>query len=149
MENLNSPSLIWFILGFVLLILEFLVPGLILVFFGAAAWILALILLFADLSLDIQIILFLVLSLSSVSLLRKYIRRKSGNPSIEQYSLETEILGKTAKAETAIPVQGTGRVFLNGTSWMAVNQGEEEIAAHQEVVVKGWRSITLLVERKK
>ncbi len=146
MEILSSPSLIWFIIGFVLLILEFVVPGLILVFFGGAAWLLALILLFADLSLNWQIFLFLVFSFTSVSLLRKYIRKKS-RP-VQDYSLETDILGKTARAETSMAPNTTGRVYLNGTSWMAINQGNQDIAAQQEVIVKGIRSITLLVERK-
>ena len=41
-------AVIWFIIGFVLFLLEFVVPGLILFFFAAGAWIVALLCLFFE-----------------------------------------------------------------------------------------------------
>lgn len=148
MEILNNPYLIWFIIGFILLILEFIVPGLILVFFGSAAWIVALLLLVFDLSLNVQLLLFLVFSFAGVFLLRKYIRKKPVKPGSRDYSLEEEIIGRTGRAETNMAPQESGRVFLNGTSWMAINQGDKPIAAKQDVIVRGLKSITLMVELK-
>jgi membrane protein implicated in regulation of membrane protease activity len=37
-----TPELVWFICGAVLVLLEFVVPGVVLVFFGLGAWIVAL-----------------------------------------------------------------------------------------------------------
>ena len=73
MENLLSAAVIWFIIGFILFILEFVVPGLILFFFGLGAWVVALVSLFYDLSLNEQLIIFVITSVLSILLLRKWI----------------------------------------------------------------------------
>ena len=34
-----SPEIIWFVIGFVLILVEFAIPGLIVIFFGLGAWV--------------------------------------------------------------------------------------------------------------
>ena len=62
MENfkeLLKPELIWFIAGLIMLLAEFAMPGLIIFFFGVGAWLVALICLFIDISINIQLIILL------------------------------------------------------------------------------------------
>jgi len=69
MDNINEwikPVVVWFLIGLVLLILEFLMPGVIFFFFGIGAWITAIITLFTDVSFNTQLAIFII---SSVMLL--------------------------------------------------------------------------------
>jgi membrane protein implicated in regulation of membrane protease activity len=36
-----SPIIIWFVVGLVLILMEFVIPGLVIVFFGLGAWVAA------------------------------------------------------------------------------------------------------------
>ena len=62
METLKEflkPEVIWFLIGIALLVMEFLLPGLIVAFFGAGACVVALICLLTDISLNAQLIIFI------------------------------------------------------------------------------------------
>ena len=76
MENLPEwlkPELIWFIIGLICLLLEFAAPGFIIGFFGIGAWIVAGTLLFFDISLTTQLLLFIIASVLLTVFLRKWI----------------------------------------------------------------------------
>ena len=60
LSNLNIP-LIWFILGLVLLLGEFVMPGLVIFFFGIGAWVVAILTIFFDISINLQLIIYLLL----------------------------------------------------------------------------------------
>ena len=106
---LNAPA-IWFVVGFAFFLLEFAVPGFILFFFGIGAWIVSLITLFSDFSLNTQLIIFLISSTITVVIFRNWVKKKLGHISLSKYVLEDEIIGKTAKAETPIIPGEGGRV---------------------------------------
>lgn len=140
-----SPAAIWFIVGFVLLILEFALPGLIIFFFGIGAWIVALACLFTDLSFNNQLILFMVSSLLSVLLLRKSLRKMLMSRKLPGGLLEDEFIGKTAKAETAISPGNNGKIAFKGSSWQA--SSTEIIAPGENVIITGNESIVLTVKK--
>ena len=140
-----SPAAIWFIVGFVLLILEFALPGLIIFFFGIGAWIVALACLFTDLSFNNQLILFMVSSLLSVLLLRKSLRKMLMSRKLPCGLLEDEFIGKTAKAETAISPGNNGKIAFKGSSWQA--SSTEIIAPGENVIITGNESIVLTVKK--
>lgn len=48
---LKEPAMVWFLIGLVLIVSEFAVPGLVIIFFGLGAWATALALLAIDMSL--------------------------------------------------------------------------------------------------
>ncbi len=117
-----SPALLWFIAGLVLVLLEFGAPGLILFFFAAGAWVVSLICLFADISLNVQLSVFLIVSILLLILLRKrlssifmgsLIKRGAANPEMEEYVGQRAVV--TSKIEPNLP----GKVEFRGSLWNA------------------------------
>ena len=72
----SRPELIWFIVGLLLFLLELVLPGFVIFFFGVGAWITALLCLIADPGFNLQAIVFAVTSVISLLLLRKMIQKK-------------------------------------------------------------------------
>jgi membrane protein implicated in regulation of membrane protease activity len=145
-----KPELIWFLIGLVLMLLEFVLPGFIIFFFGVGAWIVALICLFADISINVQLILFLVASVLLLLSLRKWMRgvfvghKKFGRPSDDDQS---EFTGKKAVVTRTIhPVMG-GKVELHGTSWNAETDGDEPLEEGTAVEITGKHGLTLKVRK--
>ena len=144
MENFLTAAVIWIIIGFVLFLLEFVIPGLILFFFAVGAWIVAILCLFLDMSINAQLIIFLVSSVASILLLRKALSRillKRKHPS---ELLEDEFLGKIAKAETDISPGNNGKIDFKGTTWQAAS--EDTIEKGDNVIIVGNESILLHVK---
>jgi len=54
MEILSDPAVIWFLIGLGLLLLELVLPGLVILFFGAGAWVTALACVLHDFNLNWQ-----------------------------------------------------------------------------------------------
>lgn len=145
-----KPEVIWFLIGLVLMLLEFVLPGFIVFFFGVGAWIVALICLFADVSINVQLILFLVASVLLLVSLRRWMRgifvgyKKYGRASDDDMS---EFIGKKAVATRRIdPILG-GKVELHGTSWSAETDGDEPIEEGTPVEITGKHDLTLKVRK--
>lgn len=146
-EILTHAAVVWFIIGFVFFIFEFVVPGLILFFFGVGAWIVAVLCLFLDLPVNTQLIVFVISAVLSILLLRKWTRKMLyGKPESKEL-LEDEFLGKIAIAETAISAGSNGKVDFKGTSWPAASK--DTIQAGENVVITGNDSILLWVKSTK
>jgi len=142
----NSP-VIWFIMGFVFFLLEFVFPGFILFFFGLGAWVVAVVLIFTDLTLNMQIVLFLGASVLSVMLLRKWLKQKFGMYTPPGRELPDEFIGKTAVAATPISPGRQGKVQFRGTTWNAAST--DTITEGEEVTITGYESILLYVKSSK
>ena len=98
MEGLNEwlkPEIIWFLIGLVLLVLEFSAPGLIIAFFGVGAWVVALVTLFIDISLTTQLIIFLVTSVLMLVFLRKYLQKVFKLDSIKDQNEQEDMRSRT------------------------------------------------------
>jgi membrane protein implicated in regulation of membrane protease activity len=147
MDILMQAAVIWFIIGFILFVLEFIVPGLILFFFAVGAWIVALLSLFIDLSINTQLIIFVISSVLSILLLRKWVKKILYGTKRSTELLEDEFLGKTARAETAISPGKNGKVDFKGTSWQAAS--EDFIEKGENVIITGNESILLIVKSTK
>lgn len=145
MDEFRNISVLWFVIGFVFFLLEFVVPGFILFFFGVAAWVVALLTLVFDIGLNAQLIIFLGTALLTVALLRKWLSNKIGMYREGPRVLEEEYVGKTALAETAIAPGKNGKVEFRGTSWDA--SSEDYIEAGQSVLIIETRSIILIVKQ--
>ena len=65
LKNFLEPEILWFIAGLIMLLLEFAMPGLIIAFFGVGAWIVAVLCLFMDISLNMQLTVFLFSSINN------------------------------------------------------------------------------------
>ena len=147
MEGLNEwlkPEIIWFLIGLVLLVLEFSAPGLISAFFGVGAWVVALVAYFFDISITTQLVIFLLTSILMLIFLRKSLKKVFKLESIEDQNELEDFLGHTAQVTEKIAPNRPGKVELNGTSWEAECQAE--VAKGQTVKIVGRRSITFIVE---
>lgn len=135
-----SPSLIWFLVGVVFLILELFVPGFILIFFTAGCWIVALTVWLTDISLSLQMLIFSVSSLALLFSLRKYSMRifkgTSRNDFDDRY-VDSKI-GKIAIVTKAITPKVPGEVKVMGSFWRAVSN--ISIEEGQSVIITDQKS---------
>ena len=143
MENFNNAAVIWFILGFILFLLEFVLPGLIIFFFAVGAWIVGILLLFFDLSLNYQLLIFLLSSVLSILLFRKTLKRIMWSRR-NSSEIEDEFKGKLGIAETFIGPGKNGKVAFKGTVWDA--RSEDSIEKGETVSIVGNDSILLIVK---
>jgi membrane protein implicated in regulation of membrane protease activity len=147
MDIFMHTAVVWFLIGFILFILEFVVPGVILFFFGVGAWVVALLTLFFDISINFQLIIFLLTSVLTIFLLRDWVKRMLYGKNRSKELLEDEFLGKIAVAETAIAPGRNGKVDFKGTSWQAAS--DDSIEAGENVIIIGNESILLIVQSTK
>jgi membrane protein implicated in regulation of membrane protease activity len=146
MHSFSNPAVLWFIVGFVFFILEFAIPGFILFFFAVGAWIVALLSLIFDLSINVQLLIFLGSSLVTILLFRNWVKKMIWTKK-QSTELEDEFLGKTGIAETYIGPNQDGKVDFKGTSWNA--RSEDIIEKGENVTIIGNESILLIVKSKK
>lgn len=146
MKGFENAAVLWFVAGFVLLLLEFVLPGLILFFFGVGAWIVAILSLFFDFSLNAQIIIFLSASLITTLLFRRTMKNFLWSRR-QNSEIEDELIGKTGIAESLIAPGHNGKISFKGTSWDA--SSEDTIQPGENVIITGNDSILLLVKSTK
>jgi len=141
----SQPYIVWFIIGLILLLLEFAIPGLVVLFFGLGAWITALVTLIADPGINLQLILFISSSVLSLLLLRKYFKKIFyGNVEDSNEDAAEELIGKVVEVTQTISKNKNGKVLFKGAAWSA--KSEEEIKKGESAEIIGKDSITLLVK---
>lgn len=144
----SKPELVWFIIGLVLFLLELVLPGFVIFFFGVGAWITALLCLIANPGINLQAIVFGVTSILSLLLLRRMIQKRFFYTREElSREVEDEFTGREAVAITDIEPGDTGKVEFKGTSWKA--ESAESIVSGQTVIIKSKENFKLFVEPKK
>ncbi len=143
-------DMIWAIVGIVLIFLEFYIPGLVIIFFGAGALVTAL---FAfvignTFSLQFQLLTFIVTSILSLVLLRKYMKKiftgKMENESdSENFNIE---IGRIVPVVEYIQHgEIGGKVKYQGTIWSA--ESDKSIPPGESVEITGSRNLTLIVKK--
>ena len=144
MDILSDPAVIWFLIGLGLLLLELVLPGLVILFFGAGAWVTALACVIHDFSLNWQILIFLLASLLGLVLLRKYLKRRFFERKSEEVEDQLEeFLGRKARAVEDFK-GGRGKVEFKGTQWSA--RCEEKVRKNQWVTIVKKDSLILDVK---
>jgi membrane protein implicated in regulation of membrane protease activity len=130
-------ALFWLIIGAVLCLMELFLPtAFVESTLGVSAFVVALVALVLP-SFNLQIGLWIVLSLIFIFLLRRFVPKRT--PYVLQDSTE-------ARTTTAIAPGETGRVLYEGNSWQARCDDEwATIAANQPVVVVRRKGNTLYV----
>lgn len=142
-----KPELIWFLVGIVLLLMEFVMPGLIIAFFGFGACVVALVCLLTDISLNAQLIIFIGSSVLSLLCLRKWLRGIFLGHTTSKQNLKEDIkefLGQKVVVKKKITPNIGGKVEFHGTNWRA--EADEEIAAGTVVEIIGKDNLTLKVK---
>jgi inner membrane protein len=144
----SKPELFWFILGLGLFLLELVMPGFIIFFFGLGAWITALVCLIAQPGVNLQIIIFAISSVLLLFALRRIIQNKFLNSKgTHTDDVDDEFTGKEALAKSDFGGIINGKVEFKGTSWTA--ESTSEIHEGQRVIIIEKDSFKLIVEPKK
>jgi membrane protein implicated in regulation of membrane protease activity len=132
-----SASLTWFLIGVVFLFAELAMPGLILIFFCFGSWIVTLMLLFSEVSVQVQLVVFLLASLVLLFTLRKVFMRtfegrlKDG----ADKELSDRAVGRQALVTTAIRPAAPGEIKFRGSFWRAA--ADVDIPEGATVVIEG------------
>jgi inner membrane protein len=147
LKEFLKPELIWFLIGLLLLLAEFAIPGLIVLFFGVGAWIVAVTCLVAAPSLNVQLGIFIGSSILSLVLLRRWLKgmfmgHVTGTQDLNEDL--NEFVGERAMVMQAITGKQPGKVELHGTNWKAEADAEIPEGAVVEVVAKN--NLTLKVK---
>ena len=144
MDWLNgNDHWVWLTLGLVLAGLEMLIPGVYLIWLAAAAIITGVLAVGLDLSLPVQIIDFVFLSLIVAFSAKRFL----GERPIESSDPLMNRRGARLVGETALVVQaiehGSGRIRLGDSEWIAHGPN---VAAGERVRISGSEGAILLVE---
>ena len=145
-DTIGLTSFIWIITGIALTILEFVIPGVITIFFGFGALLTGILSVFLDIPLNGQIVIFLGSSVLSLIFFRKYLKsifvgHKRDNPDPTRNI--SEHVGKKVIARSKISPNKRGTVLYNGTVWEA--ESVEDIEEGETVQIIGLDSIVLKV----
>lgn len=133
----------WLILAAILFAMETVLPGVFLVWFGAAAAIVGILLFFVDIGWELQLVIFSAAAVISVVLMRGYgafLQGESDEPNLNERG--AQLVGRTVVVDTAIR-GGRGRVRVGDGLWLAEGPDMEHGASARVVGVNG---TTLVVE---
>ena len=144
---LSRPELLWFLLGLVLFLMELVIPGFFIFFFGLGAWVTALVCLIGEPGTNLQILIFAVVSVLSLIALRKMIQRKFFySKGSESEEVEDEFTGKEALVTGDFSTDNNGKVEFKGTTWKA--ESNAPLKSGQTVIIIKKDSFKLIVEPK-
>ncbi len=135
----------WWIAGVALAAVEIVAPSFVFLWLGIAAGVTGLVLfVLPGTSVEIQLLIFAVVSVVSVGASRAYLRRRpieSDDPTLNRRA--ERYIGRTFALENAIE-HGRGKVRVADTLWRVMG---EDMAAGISVRVTGVEGVTLVVER--
>lgn len=142
-----SPAVIWFITGIVLLVFEIILPGFFLFFFGIGAWIVGIMCLIFDFSIELQLLVFSVSSVILLISLRKYLKRTfigkiAGE---DEKIILDDYAGSRGKVIEDINPPERGKVEVHGVKWNA--ESNVPIKAGETVEVVNKNNLTLIVKQ--
>jgi membrane protein implicated in regulation of membrane protease activity len=138
MPEQPSYELIWFFFGLVLMLMELVLPGFIIIFFGIGAWCIAILLWIGiEISFSTQLAVFLVASIALLFVFRKYGSKyfKGKVKAADADSIDSVKGDRVVVISDIHPGMG-GKVEFNGTIWNAESA---------ELLTKG--TIAEIVER--
>ena len=132
----------WWIVAAALFILELLVPGVFFLWLGAAAMIVGGLALFVDMSWQLQVATFAVLSVVTLVVSRRYFAPRSAgtdhpnlNKRVQQYVGQVYLLDEPI-------VNGRGALKIGDSIWRITGP---DLAAGRKVVVTGAEGVILIV----
>lgn len=134
-DTLITAWLIWFVAGIALAFLELQIPAFIIVFFGLGCWVVAGALLIWQLSLTQQFLLFIVATILSIVLLRKWLMKIFRGRFADQSEMGFDDFPKGVHVPVMqrITPEVNGRIQFRGTLWDAA--AEEAIEKDETVEI--------------
>lgn len=137
----------WFIAGVMLIVAEFVVPGVFICFFGvgailtgAAVW------LFPSLPLTTQIAMFTVLSVGFLIVCRRFMPKSfRGSSEVDHSDIENDdIVGAEVVVVEAIAPDAPGKVEFRGSQWSA--RADRAIAVGERASIVRRHNLTLYLK---
>lgn len=138
----------WLCLGIVLAVSEFVVPGFVIIFFGAGAIVTGVLkLIFSEMSDGVAVLIFALASLASLLLFRKtWVGGKvvrDGNTK-DTGDIDESCVGRKVVVVEAISPDCAGKVELNGVFWSA--ESDSVLSAGANAVVTSRKGLVLTVK---
>ncbi len=147
-NNLLTPEFIWCVIGIALLITEFAMPGFVIFFFGVGALFVALLCVFTNaISINMQLIIFLVSSIVFLIVLRKWFTTifKGFFSSKDKMPLNREsYIGEKATVIEKITPLKKGRIEFHGSTWYA--EADVDLEVNTQVVIIEQDNLTFKVK---
>ena len=144
-----QPYLYWIIMGIILLIMEFFIPGFIIFFFGIGAIVTG-VLAYLHIvnSFSVQLFVFLCTSILTLILLRKTLKTTFLGKNFDKSEKYSNIeIGREVEVVNNISPHKPGTVKYQGSLWSA--KSETELKKGEIVKIKDYDGITLIVEKIK
>ena len=116
-----ETAILWIIIGIVVIILDVITSSFLFVWFSVGA-LAAMIASLMGASFGIQIIIFLVVSIITISIGYPWARKKFKSTITRTPLMEEEYIGKILKAEEDI--EEIGKAKLGGVYWRVINKGK-------------------------
>jgi len=148
LKDMLRPEIIWLLVGLGLMFLELMLPGLIVLFFGLGAMIVAAVCFFAEITINQQLGLFIVSSLVMLVVLRRLLRKVFMGHVHATSGPEgnlNEFIGERGIVKQTINAKRPGKIEFHGSDWAAVADGTIEAGAAVEIT--GRENITLKVKQ--
>ena len=147
LADLLKPQYLWIVVGFAFLIMETAMPGLITGFFGLGAILVGVLCWFVDLSLNAQLLIFVVSSVVFLVTLRKSFLKLFGlatGKARDNEDIMDDFIGQRAVVLNEINPTKNGKVEFHGSTWAAA--ADEKIAKGTAVEIVDKANITLKVK---
>jgi len=144
-----SMNIIWLLAGIGFIFLEFIIPGLVIAFFGVGAIITAIITTIIDTSIEVQVLIFSISSILCIIFLRRYFTKIFAGKELnardnENFNIE---MGKIVPVVELIePNVIGGKVKYQGALWPA--KADHTISPGESVEIIGRENLTLIVKKK-
>ena len=147
LKQFLRPDIIWFLVGVLLFLFELMAPGLIVLFFGLGACLTAVIcMLYKDLGINGQLLIFLASSIVFLVCLRWWLKKvfMGLTPKSKEMGINRcEYLGEQATVKERIAPGLRGKIEFHGTDWQA--QAEQALEPGTIVEVVGQDNLVLKV----
>jgi len=130
----------WAVIGLVFLVIEIISTHFVLLFFGIAAFIVALVKLFGLNSLPAELTIFGGVGLASLLLLRKKL--------VESFDPKNKILvdqGRPLLLSADVPPRGRSQVEYQGATWTAVNESDQLLKKGDTVTIIRTEGVNLVL----
>ena len=139
-----SEPLLWLIVIVATLVIEAMTAGLTTIWFSAGA-LAALTASYLGISFPLQIIIFIVVSITALIFTRPLVKNK-----IHKNKVKTNadmVIGKQAiVVETICPIEGKGQVKVDGKIWSAKSENSENIPKDELVTIEKIEGVHLIVK---
>lgn len=117
-----NSTIFWFVLGFLLVLSEFLIPGFTIFFFGLGALLTSLILLIIPDLGNYPPVLIIIFVVSSVTLFITLRNKFKNSLKGENFSEREDYIGSICEVTEMITPETPGRIKYQGTTWTAISE---------------------------